>query len=643
MACFGHPGEPSLLHRRAEARPGRAARRRTGLAAASLARCVLLAAIAWLASASVGAAQTGRQVLILVNGYSDVSVRIGRYYAEGRGVPTDQIINLTLPERDEISRHQYTTLIEEPLLAWFAKSGAQDRILYLVATKGVPLRIAGTQGLDGAMASVDSELTLLYRRMAGLPVAVDGRVANPYYLGARPIDALRPFTHEAYDIFLVTRLDGFTRDDVIGLIDRGRAPAAPDKRGAFVLDQRAPSSGAAGDVWLDDAAARLRVLGYGDQVILERSGAAATDRQGLLGYYSWGSNDAALRRRALGFTFLPGALAGMFVSTDGRTFTAPPASWRIGTWEAKASYYAGSPQSLAGDAIRAGVTGLSAHVAEPYLDAAIRPQILFPAYVSGFNLAEAYYQAMPYLSWQTVIVGDPLCAPFPRDDVPARALDPPIDPVTELPAYLSARRVATTRERFPSVDVEAVRLALRGEGRLARGDHAGATTALEAALAREPRYLPARHLLARVHDALFSYDEAFAQYRQILAIDPDDVAALNNLAYGLAARGGQAGEARSFAERAYTLSSGAPEIADTLGWVLHLTGDERRALRYLQHAAQLLPNRADVHWHYATVLAATGDLREGARELTRALQLDPTLKTRPEVTSLQRTLTRGAR
>ena len=69
-------------------------------------------------------------------------------------------------------------------------------------------------------------------------------------------------------------------------------------------------------------------------------------------------------------------------------------------------------QSLIADLVRDGVTGVAGYVGEPFLDGTIRPDILFPAYVGGLNLIEAYYAAMPYLSWQTVIVGDPLCAPF---------------------------------------------------------------------------------------------------------------------------------------------------------------------------------------------------------------------------------------
>ena len=71
-------------------------------------------------------------------------------------------------------------------------------------------------------------------------------------------------------------------------------------------------------------------------------------------------------------------------------------------------------QSLIGDLIRAEATGGAGHVAEPYLDATIRPQVLFPAYLAGFNLAEADHLAMPYLSWQTVVIGDPLRAVSPE-------------------------------------------------------------------------------------------------------------------------------------------------------------------------------------------------------------------------------------
>ena len=62
---------------------------------------------------------------------------------------------------------QYERQIERPIAEWITSHAAQDRILYIVLIKGVPLRIAGTPGRQGTVASVDSELTLLYRRLVG--------------------------------------------------------------------------------------------------------------------------------------------------------------------------------------------------------------------------------------------------------------------------------------------------------------------------------------------------------------------------------------------------------------------------------------------------------------------------------------------
>jgi len=72
-------------------------------------------------------------------------------------------------------------------------------------------------------------------------------------------------------------------------------------------------------------------------------------------------------------------------------------------------FFAGSPQSLTADYIHEGVTGCSGHIDEPYLAMNPRPELLLPAYYSGRNLAESYYVAMPGLSWQNIVVGDPLC------------------------------------------------------------------------------------------------------------------------------------------------------------------------------------------------------------------------------------------
>src|SRR5438477_2806285 len=192
---------------------------------------VLFAFVIWQPGA---AAQTAEHVLVVANDASPVSVQIADYYARKRSIPSSQVLRLRAPVTEEIDRATYTRTIEAPIAEWLTKHSAQDRILYIVLTKDVPLRVIGSDGNAGTVAAVDSELTLLYRRLIGRPVMIAGHVTNPYYAAQGFQPTLKPFTHQVADMYLVTRLDGYTVGDVIGLIDRAQAPA---QSGKIVLDQ----------------------------------------------------------------------------------------------------------------------------------------------------------------------------------------------------------------------------------------------------------------------------------------------------------------------------------------------------------------------------------------------------------------------
>src|SRR5262249_55213555 len=151
-----------------------------------------------------------------------------------------------------------------------------------------------------------------------------GAIPNPYYLAAREIKDAQRFSHVAMDIYLVTRLDGFTVDDVKALIDRG---AHPTSSGRVLLDQRG-SLGDQGNEWLAAAAHPPTGQGRGAHVGLGATSRTANGQKDVIGYYSWGSNDPGQQQRAPDVQFVPGAIAGTFVSTDARTFNEPPATWK---------------------------------------------------------------------------------------------------------------------------------------------------------------------------------------------------------------------------------------------------------------------------------------------------------------------------
>jgi uncharacterized protein (TIGR03790 family) len=568
-------------------------------------------------------AQSAVNVVVVANDASPASVEIAEYYVSRRGIPADHLIRIRTITADQITRLQFATEIQAPIARWLTRHAAQDRILFIVLTKGVPLRIAGTPGRKGTSSSVDSELTVLYRRMTGQPIGPNGPVENPYFLGDKPIAEATRFSHATQDLFLVTRLDGFTTDEAKALVDRGMAAATG---GRVLLDQRAGLNQKPNE-WLAAAAKKLEEQGHGSRVLLEQTSRTVEPQGNVFGYYSWGSNDPAINERDLGLEFSPGALAAMFVSTDARTFTEPPPDWKPGRGGSRQAFFADSPQSLTGDLVRAGVTGAAGYVAEPFLDSSVRPDILFPAYFAGFTLAEAFYLATPALSWQTVIVGDPLCAPFAKTSVAAADLDPPIDKATEMPTLFSRRRLVNSGLK---TDSAAGTLLLRAEVRIARDDRDGARQALEEAVRIDDSLIDAWRGLSSLYEEAQDYDKAAQVYRKLIDRDPKDASALNNLAYALAVREHQPAEALPLAERALLLQPRNPTIADTVGWIKHLLGDHAGALKLLEPAAKALPENADVQLHVAVVYAASGRIADATAALKRAEEKDPAVKDRPE-------------
>jgi uncharacterized protein (TIGR03790 family) len=593
-------------------------------------RQLLAAVCLCLVLSTESRAQDGTNVLVVVNQGAESGERIAEVYTRSRNIPPANVVHLTTAISEEIDRPQYEREIEIPIGAWIARQAAQDRILYIVLIKGIPLRIRGTTGPNGTVASVDSELTLLYRKLLGFVMPSPGRVNNPYFLGSRPLSDARAFSHDAGDIYLVSRLDGFTTADVLALIERG---AHPVREGEILLDERAHAfSDTSGDTWLASAAQALESLGYGNRVVLNADRQVLAGRRSVLGYYSWGSNDSAITRRSLDLGFVPGSLAGMFVSTDARTFREPEASWQIGSWADPKSFYAGSPQSLTGDMIRQGVTGVAGHVAEPFLGAAVKPQILFPAYLTGFNLIESFYLSMPFLSWQTVVVGDPLCAPF-RGDRSSELRIPGILPSTDLPAFFSERRLAVLARA--GVTSPAAEYLAKGETRLVKGDLAGARTALEAATAADESIRAAHLALTTIYETTAEYDLAIAHYQTVLKYAPNDIQSLNNLAYALAVRKGRAAEALPLAEKAYAASGKHPSVADTLGWVHYLLGHQSEAESLLNVAAKGAPNLAEAHVHLAELYAGSARTELAASELKRAIEIEADLRDRADVVKLR--------
>lgn len=570
-------------------------------------------------------AQGAQNVLVVVNRNSSDSRAVGEYYSQKRSIPPDHTCSISVPPTETVDRATFVRGIRNPLAECLSRGEMQDRILFIVLTKGVPLRVQlppqpPQQGHPKVEDnSVDSELALLYSEMLGVPSPLV-KLNNPYFVRNSRGGEMVRFSHRDFYIYLVTRLDGYDLADVRALVDRG-LKVSPEiaKNGRFVLDQKAEDS-TAGNKWIADAASRLRAGGIpASRITLEPTALFLTGEDRVLGYASWGSNDSADRSRYLQNHWLPGAIMTEFVSTNARTFQRPPDNWNISTWKSpKSSFFHDSPQSLIGDAIHEGVTGVAGNVDEPFLDACVRPQNTLPAYVQGLNLAESFYSGMPFLNWKGVVIGDPLVSIAPHAALPAEDANPPRHAGLGLPMFF-ARHLVTARAHMWGETEEVAELLLIAESARRRQDVATARQSMERAMKLAPDSPRVLELMASVQPM----EQALPLLKKVVEVVPQNASALNNLAYILALNN-RAREALPYAARAADIAQGRdPNVLDTYGWVLYLLGQYTDACPDLAKAVTLQPSHPTLVYHLGACYIKIGKKAEGKAQLERALTLKP--------------------
>ncbi len=121
-------------------------------------------------------------------------------------------------------------------------------------------------------------------------------------------------------------------------------------------------------------------------------------------------------------------------------------------------------------------------------------------------------------------------------------------------------------------------------------------------------------------DTLGKKKEAADAYNRVLAIEPSDPTALNNLAFLNAETGANLDQAMSFAERAKKEAPHSPDISDTLGYVYYQKNLNGEALGIFRQLVQDNPNNPMFHLHLAMALLKQGDKQSAREEAERALK-----------------------
>ena len=372
---------------------------------------LLLAGFPLVSSAAI----SPESVAVLYNSGVPESRKLAELYRDARGIPAENLIALDMPTAADISRGDYEKWLLKPLRwefenrRWWKRQKdaggvtlpTVNRIRVLVTMRGVPLRIQpvpkpGTApvppnpqnpvaGHDEA--SVDSELAMF--GVEGVPV--DGVLLNKFYQSDKSItDANLPF------LVLTARIDAPSYAtcermirDVIEVEKTGLwGRAYVDIANKFPL----------GDQWLEAVVKANQQAGI--PTVVDRfndtlpKNYPMTDAALYYGWYDWNVSGPFLNNR---FQFRKGAVAMHLHSFSAEQLSDSGKNW-------------------SGALLERGAAVTIGNVYEPYLHLTHDFSILHQRLLAGYSFGEACWMAMPVISWQGVVLGDPLYRPFRHFD-----------------------------------------------------------------------------------------------------------------------------------------------------------------------------------------------------------------------------------
>ena len=126
-------------------------------------------------------------------------------------------------------------------------------------------------------------------------------------------------------------------------------------------------------------------------------------------------------------------------------------------------------------------------------------------------------------------------------------------------------------------------------------------------------------LRGEFYDRQKMYDQAEAQFRKALSIDPQNPAVLNYLGYMLADQGQKLPEALKMIRQAVDLEPQNGAYLDSLGWVYFKSGQYAEAEENLRKANERINTDPTVHDHLGEVYEKTGKLKLAVAQWERSM------------------------
>jgi len=169
-------------------------------------------------------------------------------------------------------------------------------------------------------------------------------------------------------------------------------------------------------------------------------------------------------------------------------------------------------------------------------------------------------------------------------------------------------------KRKPSAEL-AIKLSINSAR---NGKYTEATKPLLSWLKDHPENAHVLQFLGTAYQNLKQDGKAIKSFEKVLTIQPDNVVALNNLAwFYLVANNPKALE---LATRAYKANPKNAGVQDTYGWALLQQGQVDKGLKIMRQVIKVLSDVPEVQYHYAVALMKSGEKKKARKILTKLLK-----------------------